>query len=373
MIIVSSELWLDFTMIIVNTTHCITNSSQAWCNWCSMADFSSACTGSSPVACLVYGQMAEWLNAADCKSAPARVRRFESYSSQILINITCIWALSLFGRAPRLHRGGEEFESPRVHFYVYPCVPIAQRIEQQPSKLEVDGSNPSGNNLCPYRLAVQDATLSRWRSRVQIPLGIDLHYLIIYFTLLYMAIPSQSTTSDSRPWWRKEFKIFTNEQIRANTIMIINEEWENLGTFSRDRALAMANDNWLDLIQLNYNPQTMVSTCTIQDYGKYQYQKKKSQNEKNKTKAKWMKELKIWYTISDHDLQLKMDKAIELIQDLYTVRFVIKLNGREMIFKSKALERMKFIVDWLWDQTRSQWIKEEPRWYSVVLAPKWWR
>jgi translation initiation factor IF-3 len=46
-----------------------------------------------------------------------------------------------------------------------------------------------------------------------------------------------------------------------------------------------------------------------------------------------MKELKIGYTISDHDLQLKMTKAIELIQEGYTVRFVIKLNGREMIFK----------------------------------------
>jgi|GEM_PF-4875254 len=42
----------------------------------------------------------------------------------------------------------------------------------------------------------------------------------------------------------------------------------------------------MDLIQLNYNPQSMVSTCTIQDYGKYQYQKKKLENEKNKNKAK---------------------------------------------------------------------------------------
>ena len=25
------------------------------------------------------------------------------------------WARSLVGRAPRLHRGGQEFESPRVH------------------------------------------------------------------------------------------------------------------------------------------------------------------------------------------------------------------------------------------------------------------
>jgi hypothetical protein len=29
-----------------------------------------------------------------------------------------LWALSLFGRAPRLHRGGERFESARVHFHV---------------------------------------------------------------------------------------------------------------------------------------------------------------------------------------------------------------------------------------------------------------
>ena len=186
-----------------------------------------------------------------------------------------------------------------------------------------------------------------------------------------MAIPLPKTGQIQ--WAKKEFKVFTNDQIRANSIMIIDESWENLGTFQRDRALMMASDQWLDLIKLNYNPQTMVSTCTIQDYGKYQYDKKKSQNEKNKTKPKGMKELKLWYTISDHDLQLKMTKAVELIQEWYTVRFVIKLNGREMIFKSKALERIKFIVEWLAEQTRSQWIKEEPRWYSTVLAPKWSR
>jgi len=172
-------------------------------------------------------------------------------------------------------------------------------------------------------------------------------------------------------WWpRKEFKVFTNEQIRANTILIIDEEWQNLGTFRREQALEMAVNEWMDLIQLNYNPQSMVSTCTIQDYGKYQYQKKKLENEKNKNKAKWMKELKIGYTISDHDLQLKMSKAIELLSEWYTIRFVIKLNGREMIFKSKAFERMKFIIEGLQDQTRAQPIKDEPRWYSVLLTPK---
>lgn len=181
-----------------------------------------------------------------------------------------------------------------------------------------------------------------------------------------MALPSRSGSQ----WPKKEFRVFTNDQIRANSIMIIDEDGENVGTFPRDKALAMAIESGMDLIQLNYNPQTMVSTCTIQDYGKYQYQKKKLQNEKNKTKAKGMKELKIGYTISDHDLQLKMSKATELTQEWYTIRFVIKLNGREMIFKSKAYERMKFIIEGLQDLTRAQPIKDEPRWYSVLLSPK---
>ena len=186
-------------------------------------------------------------------------------------------------------------------------------------------------------------------------------------------MPIKSTNTAQSTQWKKEFKVFINDQIRANTIMIIDADWANLWSFPRDKALAMALEEWLDLIQLHYNAQTMTSTCTIQDYWKYQYQKKKTQNEKKKTQAKWMKELKIWYTISDHDLQLKMDKAVELVDDWYSVRFVIKLNGREMIFKSKALERMKFIIDGLGEKTRSQWIKDEPKWYSVVLAPRWSR
>lgn len=184
-----------------------------------------------------------------------------------------------------------------------------------------------------------------------------------------MALPQQS--SGTQPYVKKEFKTFINDQIRANSIMIIDADWVNVGTFPREKALAMAVDEGLDLIQLHYNAQTMTSTCTIQDYGKYQYQKKKSQNEKKKSQAKWMKELQVGYTISDHDLQLKMNKAHELIEEGYTIRFVIKLRWREMIFKNKALERMQFIVNGLQDLTRSQGIKDEPKWYSVLLAPKW--
>ncbi len=68
--------------------------------------------GSSPIVgskfCSVFGEVAEWLKAADCKSAPGRVRRFES--------------------------------SPLHHFIL--DAGIAQLVERQPSKLNVAGSSP---------------------------------------------------------------------------------------------------------------------------------------------------------------------------------------------------------------------------------------
>jgi translation initiation factor IF-3 len=41
---------------------------------------------------------------------------------------------------------------------------------------------------------------------------------------------------------KREFKIYTNDQIRAHSITVIDSDGENLGTFQRDKALVMASD-----------------------------------------------------------------------------------------------------------------------------------
>jgi translation initiation factor IF-3 len=43
----------------------------------------------------------------------------------------------------------------------------------------------------------------------------------------------------------------------------------------------------MDLVQVSYDAATMISTCKIIDFGKFQYEKKKLENEKKKaTKIK---------------------------------------------------------------------------------------
>lgn len=89
------------------------------------------------------------------------------------------------------------------------------------------------------------------------------------------------------------------------------------------------------------------------DYGKYMYNKQKEDKEKKKTqKAKGMKEVKFGYTIGDNDLQLKISKAIEFLEDGYSVRFAVRLKGRERIYASKVVEKLKAVEEALKDQSR---------------------
>lgn len=77
----------------------------------------------------------------------------------------------------------------------------------------------------------------------------------------------------------------------------------------------MAAEKGLDLVQLVYDAEKMLSTVRMTDYGKYMYQKGKEEKERRKAqKGKDTKELKISYVIGDNDLQLKIKKAQEILQ-----------------------------------------------------------
>ncbi len=101
------------------------------------------------------------------------------------------------------------------------------------------------------------------------------------------------------------------------------------------------------------------------------YDKQKDQKEKKKSqKMKGMKELSFRYTIGENDLNLKIKKAKELLGEWYSLRFVVKLRGREKIYSDKAYEKMKRIEQELVSESRTQGIKTEPNWYSMALMSK---
>ncbi|MDR2190066.1 MAG: translation initiation factor IF-3 [Candidatus Peribacteria bacterium] len=164
-----------------------------------------------------------------------------------------------------------------------------------------------------------------------------------------------------------------NEQIKAPTIMIIDDEKQNMGTFPRRRALEIAEETGLDLVQISYDPDKMFSTVRLTDYGKYMYQKGKDEKEKKKQqKGRDLKEIKISYGIGENDLALKIRKAEAFLKGGESVKISIRLKGREKMYADKALEKILVVKNALLTFGRSQYEtpKKEAQGYSVILFAK---
>lgn len=178
-------------------------------------------------------------------------------------------------------------------------------------------------------------------------------------------------------WWfqgqRRAPMIFVNEQIKAPTIIIVDAESNKLWSFPRRKALELAEEKGLDLVQMHYDQQTMTCTAKMVDYGKYQYQKQKDEKEKKKSKkSKWIKELKLSYMIGEHDLELKIKKAKELLQEGYWVKMQIRLRWREKIYADTAQQKLMSVIEQLEEFGRSQYNtpKKEAHGYSIILFTK---
>ena len=82
------------------------------------------------------------------------------------------------------------------------------------------------------------------------------------------------------------------------------------------------------------------------DYGKYKYMEKKRQQEaKKKQSAQQLKEVKIRFKIDKHDLETKERKIKDFLTSGHRVKLTLQLRGREIIFKDKALELVKQVID----------------------------
>lgn len=131
--------------------------------------------------------------------------------------------------------------------------------------------------------------------------------------------------------WRcleiKELQI--NEEIREKEVRLIDDEGNQIGVVSRNRALEMADEKKLDLV--NIAPNSKPPVCRIMDYSKYRYEMiKKEKESKKKQKVINIKELRLTPNIEEHDLNTKANKAIEFLNNGDRVKVSVRFRGREM-------------------------------------------
>ncbi|MEL6129303.1 MAG: translation initiation factor IF-3 [Cyanobacteria bacterium J06633_23] len=130
-----------------------------------------------------------------------------------------------------------------------------------------------------------------------------------------------------------------NRQIKAPKVLLIDHENNNRGLTDTQDALKLAEEAQLDLVLVSESKQAPVAK--ILDYGKFQYQQKKRQKQSARTTVK---EVKFRPNVGESDYQLRINQAIQWLGKGDSVKFRVRLRGREHQHRDRALELLERIV-----------------------------
>jgi translation initiation factor IF-3 len=132
-----------------------------------------------------------------------------------------------------------------------------------------------------------------------------------------------------------------NERIRATEIRVIGPEGANIGVMSPKKALDLAKEVGLDLVEIS--PTARPPVCRILDFGKFLYEESKKQKD-NKQHTSKLKEIKFRVSIDPHDFLTKMKRAEGFLDDGNKVKLTLAFRGRENEHRELGFERVKEAV-----------------------------
>ena len=161
-----------------------------------------------------------------------------------------------------------------------------------------------------------------------------------------------------------------NEQIRIPEVRVIDDNGEQLGVMEMAKALQLAQDADLDLVEVS--PKAVPPVCRIIDYGKFVYQQSKRAHEaKKKQKTTHLKEVKVGPNIDDHDLLIKLKHAREFLEHGDKLKITIKFRGREMRLENRGRDILKRVIKELEDVGQVDMLpKKEGRQIFTTLSAK---
>jgi translation initiation factor IF-3 len=125
-----------------------------------------------------------------------------------------------------------------------------------------------------------------------------------------------------------------NDRIRVPEVRIVGEN-VTAGVYTTSKALQMAEDMELDLVEISHSANPPV--CKIIDYQKFLYQQKKRQKEqKAKTVKVVVKEIRFGPQTDDHDYDFKLRHAKGFLTEGAKVKAYVFFKGRSILFKEQG-------------------------------------
>ena len=161
-----------------------------------------------------------------------------------------------------------------------------------------------------------------------------------------------------------------NERIRSPEIRLIGADGENIGVVTPSRAMMLAEEAGLDLVEISPNAEPPV--CKIMDFGKFKYETQKREAEaRKKQKIIEIKEIKFRPGTDDHDYQVKMRSVLKFLEEGDKVKVTLRFRGREMAHQELGLELLNRVAADVGDKGKVESMpKLEGRQMVMMIGPK---
>jgi translation initiation factor IF-3 len=136
----------------------------------------------------------------------------------------------------------------------------------------------------------------------------------------------------SRDKLKEQYRI--NRRIREKEVRIVGDNVEQ-GIYPIEKALSLAEELGLDLVEIS--PNAVPPVCRITEYQKFLYQQKKRQKEQKAKAAKVIvKEIRFGPQTDDHDYNFKLKHAKSFLEEGAKVKAYVFFKGRSILFKQQG-------------------------------------
>ncbi|ATI42419.1 translation initiation factor IF-3 [Pacificitalea manganoxidans] len=134
-----------------------------------------------------------------------------------------------------------------------------------------------------------------------------------------------------------------NERIRASEIRLIGPEGQNVGVVTPERAMELAQQVGLDLVEIS--PNATPPVCKIMDFGKFKYEQQKRESEaRKKQKIIEVKEVKFRPNTDHHDYEVKMRNVVRFLENGDKVKVTLRFRGREMAHQNLGRDLLERVA-----------------------------
>jgi translation initiation factor IF-3 len=160
-----------------------------------------------------------------------------------------------------------------------------------------------------------------------------------------------------------------NDRIRVPQVRLIGHEGDQVGIVDIDKALAMADEVGLDLVEIS--PDAQPPVCKVMDFGKYKYEiaQKAREARQNQTHIV-VKEMRLGLKIEPHDYETKRNHIEKFLRAGDKVKVTVQFRGREQTRPEMGYRMLMKLSEELVGVALVEFApKKEGRSMTMVLGP----